>query len=234
MSHARRLSSATSLVAALLCAHVLIGCDLFRNESTIDGEVQEFVETESLPEAQQPTIVFESTEADVSAFRVNFGPGCDCPSGCIYSSAFGLKFRDRIGWMHVQQPFCLRDSVRVNEGFFDVQPRDSVLFSADLREQFRKEATQDEANDVQAPIYEVFLDVLAEDEDTPPATLLSLARRLRDSYRPGVGYALLENPAVRSSESILRVLADLPDSGGYQGIRDRARKLLDQLSDESA
>jgi hypothetical protein len=224
-------SSASCALTVLLLPFVLAGCDLFGKETRIDEDIQAFVEAESLPEAQRPEIGFADAEADVTAFRVDFGPGCDCPSGCFYSTAFGLQFRDRIGWMEVTQAFCLRDSLRIEQNRFDLRPRDSVLFSTTFRERFRREATVDDANDVQAPVYEVFLDMLATDEDTPRETLLELARLLQDVYRPGLGYALLENPVVRSSTPILEVLAGLPDEGGYRGVRDRARGLLDQLSE---
>ncbi len=224
-----------SLRTALLSVTVLIvapltGCDIWGGGSEIDEDIKSFVEAESLPEAQRPEIGFEDSEADVAAFHVDFGPGCDCPSGCFYSTAYGLQFRDRIGWMTVESAFCLEDSVQVNEGYFDLQSRDSTLFSSDLRKRLREAVTTDEANDVQAPVYEVFLNMLAKDKATPSETLLDLARLLQDSYRPGVGYALLENPTVRSSRPVLEILASLPDNGGYKGVRDRAQSLLDQLS----
>jgi len=220
-------------LATVLVAILLAGCDTWGGGPKIDEEIKSFVEAESLPEAQRPEIGFEDSEAEVTAFHVDFGPGCDCPSGCIYATAYGLRFRDRIGWMSVETAFCLEDSVQVDEGYFHVQPRDSTLFSSDVRRRLREAVTTDEANDVQAPVYEVFLNMLAKDEDTPAETLLDLARLLQGSYRPGVGYALLENPTVRSSKSILEVLASLPDSGGYKGVRDRAQDLLDQLSNEA-
>lgn len=215
---------------ALFLTAALSGCDLFGDEDPINDDIQAFVEAESLPEAQRPKVGFEDPEADVTAFRVDFGPGCDCPSGCIYATAYGLQFGDRVGWMHVDEAFCLRDSVRIEQNRFDVQSRDSILFSPEFRRRFRKEATTDEENDVQAPVYEVFLNMLARDEDTPSETLSELARLLQETYRPRVGYALLENPVVRSSKSILEVLARLPGNGGYQGVRDRAQELLDQVS----
>lgn len=215
----------------LLCTFFLVGCDLFGSENQVAEDIQAFVNAESLPEAQRPKIVFEDAEADVTAFQVQFGPGCDCPSGCFYSRAYGLQLGDRIGWMNVEQAFCLRDSLRVEQNRFDVRTEDSILFRTDFRERFRRAATTDDQNDVQAPVYEVFLDMLAKDEDTPSETLLRLAELLREEYRPGLGNSLLENPVVQSSKPILEVLASLPADGGYQEVRDRAQELLEQLSD---
>lgn len=221
-------------IAIVLTAVLLGGCDIWGGGTKIDEEIRSFVEAESLPEAQRPEIGFEGSEAEVSAFHVDFGPGCDCPSGCFHSTAYGLRFRDRIGWMSVEKAFCLEDSLQVSEGYFDLRSGDSTLFSSQLRRRFREAATTDEANDVQAPVFEVFLNMLAKDEDTPTKTLLDLARLLQGSYRPGVGYALLENPTVRSSRSVLEVLGSLPGTGGYEGVRDRAQDLLDQLSNQAS
>jgi hypothetical protein len=80
----------------------------------------------------------------------------------------------------------------------------------------------------------VFLNLLAKDADTPAQTLLDLARLLSSTYRPDLGFALLENPTVRSSERGLRVLAGLPGNGGYREVRDRARELLAQITESNA
>jgi hypothetical protein len=211
----------------------LAGCDLFKGAPKIDEDVQAFVERESLPEAQRPEIGFDDSEADVTVFHVKFGPGCDCPSGCFYSTAYGIQYRSRIGWMKVDQKFCIEDSVEVGAGYFDLRGRDSTLFRSDFRGRLREAVTTDEVNDVQAPVYDVFLNMLAKDNDTPSETLLSLAQLLQDDYRPGVGYTLLEHPVVRSSRSILEVLAQLSGTG-YETIRERAQALLDELGDEQS
>lgn len=229
------VSPRTALVLpTVLIAVLLVGCDSWGSDPKIDEDIKSFIEAESLPEAQRPEIDFEDAEAGITVFRVDFGPGCDCPSGCFYSTAYGLRFRDRIGWMSVEREFCLEDTVRVSGDHFDPQPRDSTLFSADVRNRLREAVTTDEANDVQAPVYEVFLNMLAKDEDTPVRALLDLARLLQESYRPSVGYALLENPTVRSERSVLEVLASLPDSGGYEGVRERAQDLLGQFSNPAS
>jgi len=231
---ATRPLASLALLTAVLFTSVLAGCDLFANEDPIDEDIRAFVNAESLPEAQPPERAVEDREADVTLFHVDFGPGCDCPSGCFYSTAYGLQFGERIGWMKIQRAFCLDDSVNGNLPFFDIQSDDRALFRSDLRERLREDATVDEANDIQAPAYGVFLNLLAEDADTPVETLLDLARLLSSTYRPDLGSALLENPTVRSSERILRVLADLPGNGGYREVRDRARALLDQITESNA
>jgi hypothetical protein len=231
---ATRTVGSLALLTAVLLTSVLAGCDLFANEDLIDEDIRAFVNAAALPEAHPPEKVVEDQEAGVTLFSVDFGPGCDCPSGCFYSTAYGLQFRERIGWAKVRRAFCLDDSVDGNLPLFDIQPDDRALFRSDLRDRLREGATVDEANDVQAPAYEVFLNLLAKDADTPAQTLLDLARLLSSTYRPDLGFALLENPTVRSSERGLRVLTGLPGNGGYREVRDRARELLAQITESNA
>jgi len=221
-----RASKIAMWVAVVLGTSLIAGCDLFSGTSNADvGEdVKTFIQSENLPDPQTPKLKFEDSE--VQAFLVEFGPGCDCPSGCFYSAGWGLKLEDRIGWMRVDEAFCLQDSLQNEVTLFDVQSRDSTLFSTDFQERF-KEAVEDEAPDGYGPIYEVFLQMLARDEDTPVYTLRSLTDLLFDQYLPKQAQALIENPTVRSNEFLLERLAELPDDSGYRPVKEEAEALLD-------
>ena len=214
------------LFLIVLLVLVPLGCDL-SSTSDVDGDIVAFVEAEPLPESQTPTVVFSDEELDASAFWVSFGEARDCPSGCFYSKAYGLKFQNRIGWMGFDA-YGRDDSVKTKVSSFDVQPGDSTLFKKALRTRFEEvlEEADPSYNDA---TYDHFLQLLAGDEDTPSSTLLDLAQFLENQYRPDLGLVLLENPVVRSSESILGVLADL-SGNRYETVRDRAQELLDQLS----
>lgn len=214
------------LIVAALTLGVLTGCDIWGSDSSIDDDITSFIESENLPDAQTPDIRFDDSDSKVKAFRVEFGPGCDCPSGCFYSRAWGLEFRDRIGWIEVGEAFCLQATVRSRATFFDVQPGDSTLFDNDFRDRFRK--TTREEDDEYAPIYEVFLQMLARDKDTAPTTLSSLVELLFDERLSSVAKALIENPAVRSNEALLEKLANLPDWVGYRPVKEEAEELLNQ------
>lgn len=221
-------SKATFLVA-VLTAGILTGCDTWGG-SEINEDIEFFVESENLPDVQPPEVSFDDPDSDVKAFRVAFGPGCDCPSGCIYSRGYGLKFGDRIGWMKVTEVFfCAEDSLDIDPSYFEVQPSDSTLFDQDFRDRFR-EATEEEDPDGYAPIYEVFLQMLGGDEDTSTGTLHSLTELLFDEYLPNLADALIKNPVVRSEVAILERLANLPDQAGYRPVKEKAQELLDQRS----
>lgn len=224
-------TKAAILTAALLAAGLLAGCD-FWGGSDIDEDIEAFVKSENLPDAQTPSVEFKDSASGVKVFRVSFGPGCDCPSGCIYSTGYGIEFRDRIGWMHVMDFFfCSDDSLdRGALNYFDVRSGDSALFSSEFRTRFRK-ATEDRSPDGYAPIYEVFLQMLAGDEDSPLRTLRALTDLLFKHYFPETADALIQNPVVRSNTLILERLAELPDQAGYLQVREEARDLLNASSD---
>lgn len=220
----------TVLVLILLGSLLPLGCD--QSPTDVDGDIASFVESEPLSEAQDPELVFESSEWRIEVFWVSFGEARDCPSGCFYSKAYGLKLRDRIGWMGIDA-YGRDDSVTTKVNYFDVQAGDSTLFDKDVRGQL--EAAQEGSDRSYAgAAYDHFLQMLAGDEDTPSSTLFDLAERLEEAYRPELGYALLENTIVRSSKPILEVLAGLSEEGRYETIRDRARELLDELPKEEA
>ena len=214
------------LLPIVLLVLAPLGCDL-SSTSGVDEDIVAFVEAEPLPESQTPTVVFSDEELDASAFWVSFGEARDCPSGCFYSKAYGLQFQDRIGWMGFDA-YGRDDSVRTKVSAFDVQPGDSTLVEEGLRNEF-EEALEGADRSVAGATYDHFLQLLAGDEDTPSRTLLDLSRLLEDQYRPELGLVLLDNPVVRSSESILEVLAGL-SGDRYETVRDRAQELLDQLS----
>ena len=122
--------------ATVLAILVLAGCDLWGG-SEIDDDIASFVAEEHLPETQQPTIVFRDSIRKVKAFQVKFGPPCDCPSGCVYSTAYGLKFRGRIGWMDLEALYCSRDSLDADRDTLDVRAEDRPLFRPEFRDRFR-------------------------------------------------------------------------------------------------
>jgi len=223
-------STDLALFLAPLLGCLLLGCDRWESSPGIDTDLAAFVESEPLPATQRPQVVFDVDSLDAQFFWISFGEPRDCPSGCFYSKAYGLAFRDRIGWMRLDA-YGRDDSVQTRVTDFDIQPQDKVLFREGLRQRFRQVQAETD-NSYAHAAYDHFLELLGRDADTPSETLLALARVLEDQYRPGLGRALLENAVVRSSKPILTVLAGLPDRSGYRTIRGQAQVLLDRLSDE--
>lgn len=216
------------LVITVSTIGLLAGCDIWNGGPDVDEDIRSFVESGNLSEAQTPEISFADSKSEVKAFRVRFGSGCDCPSGCFYSKGYGLKFRDRIGWMEVREFSCPNDPVQGEVKFFEVRPGDSILFDSGFLDRFR-ESTAGE-NEEYAPIYEAFLQMIARDEDTPTNTLGALVDLLYEKRLSDVGEALIENPAVRSNQTLLETLANLPDWVGYRPVKEKAQELLGQSS----
>lgn len=222
-------STDLAVFLALLTSCLLLGCDQWGSSPGIDEDIDTFVNTEPLPDAQRPRLLVQDLGLDVQVFAVSFGEARDCPSGCFYSKAYGLALRDRIGWMGLDA-YGRDDSVRTSVTRFDVRSRDSTLFGERVRWHFRRAEERSDRSTAETA-YEVFLEMLAPDDDTPHAALLDLARLLHDEFHPGTARALLTNPTVRTSQPILEVLSELPDRGHYEEISAQAEALLDQLDD---
>jgi hypothetical protein len=213
-----------------------VGCDELGARRDLEGEplprindedIEAFVDKEPLSEVQPARRLMKASSLGVTVFVVSFGGAHDCPSGCFYSTAYGLKVQNRVGWMGLHA-YRHDDSLQTKVSRFDVQSRDSTLFGTEIREDFRQ--AQARSGRTAESAYEVFLEMLAGDQDTPNGALLDIVRLLDDEFHPGTGRALLDNPVVRSSRDILAVLAGLPKRGAYADIRDQARDLLDQSS----
>lgn len=176
-------------------------------------DVQRFA-AQQLPMAQQVVVIFNDPWSNLLVFKVKYGSGQDCPSGCFYEEAYGLRRGQRMGWINglgkrpYEQPVGLAS--------FDVTSADAVLFREATFERFES-----------LPIYQQgFLPMLARDFDTPHAALLRIAQSLGRSFNPAVGHLLLDRLEVERYRDVLQVLADLPIQSGYQDVRDRARRIL--------
>ena len=194
-----------------------------------DEDIESFVEGEPLAEAQPARRLLKAPTLGVTVFAVSFGEPRDCPSGCFYSTAYGLELQERVAWMGLDA-YGQDDSVRTAVRMFDVRSGDSTLFENEIRQHFRRAEESSDRRTAESA-YEVFLVMVAASEDTPHEGLLDLAHLLHDEFHPRTGRALLDNPAVRSNRDILEVLAGLSARGTYEDIRDRAQDLLEQLSE---
>jgi len=190
----------------------------------VPADVRSFVAEEGLPELRNIEIRYTGDNQTL-LFQVSYGSVHDCPSGCFYSSAIGLKLQDKIGWIRFDDRERL-DLRRFHH--FEVEESDAFLFDtsfwADLKH------TDNYAH------WSALIPMLAADTDTPPDALLEIARLLRGYISGNIVWNLLDNPNVRDSREILEVLADLPRFSGnpYESARRRARELLDELSEPQA
>lgn len=216
-----------SLLLLLLTA----GCDLLQTENK-NEEIEAFIKSQSLPDIQTPVYLFNVPAQDFKAFRVPFGPAHDCPSGCFYNQAFGIKYGNRIGWTAVNTADTLKDSSLV---FFDVHQKDDYLFSQEILNRFQKALENSEDGSWNTQAYKSYLKMVARDTDTPTDALLNIGGLLSRQYHPGVAMALIKNPIVKTNRRILETLVELPTFNGskfYKQVRDQARIFLNRLKEE--
>jgi hypothetical protein len=187
----------------------------------VPADVRSFVTTEGLPELQGIKIVFAG-DGEVLLFQASYGTVHDCPSGCFYSSALGLRLDEKIGWIHFDD---FEDIDPTGFHHFDVKATDAALFDTSFWSELENADSR--------TLWAAFLPMLAADTDTPPAALMEIARLLRNYISGTVVWSLLDNPNVRKDREILEVLAGLPEFSGdpYESARQKARELLDELSE---
>lgn len=182
--------------------------------------VRKFIHAEGLPLLRTAERVLQYEETEF--FRVHYGRPQDCPSGCFYSAAIGVRLGAKIGWLGFldldgHEP----DTTR----FFELTPADSALCRAELWGRMQVD------RDPHGVLWFSLLPVVARDPDSPRDALLRLARMLRSYIAPHVADRLLENPVVRHDIPILTELSTLPVFQGdaYAEVRRRAGELLDEL-----
>ena len=84
---------------------------------------QAFIDSAGLPLYHDSYQLF--VQGNVEVFGASYGPGMDCPSGCINSSVLGLRVAAKVGWLLVRDYNAgfAPDSAR----YFDVSRADSAL-----------------------------------------------------------------------------------------------------------
>jgi len=161
-------------------------------------------------------------EGMFEAFSIEYGPAMDCPLGCVYWGAFGLRLGTKIGWLaHTIPSGTEVDSLT----HFDVEATDTVLFDEALWSRM-------EENDATSHyLHTALLPVVALDEDSPLSVLRRQAEGLASYIHPHIAWNLLRNPAVQANREILTILSELPVYRGdpYDTARERALELLELL-----
>ena len=217
------MTTVSRFLLPVLLSAVLLGCDNFDGDPEVPAVISTFVAGHDLPNPQ-PVRIFDlavTDGEDIDLFTVSYGPPMDCPSGCFYATAHGLRRGEAVGWLVPDLP---ESSLFVA---YDFGEADAALYTDELFARL-------EAVDEWAYRY-ALLPVLARDPDVPRDVLLRVARGLYAYINFSLGRALLENEAVIADEELLTLLADLPvlDDGydPYATVRERAQALLEALGD---
>jgi hypothetical protein len=212
----------TQFIFVALVVTILVGCSDY---DPIDGEydppseeASDFIAQEPFEQLQYEREILDWN--DIEFFSCAYGEGLDCPSGCFYSSAVGLRYNNRIGWLGFQDYHGYHpDSTR----FYNFVESDTLLFDADTW--FVLMGANWWA------CFDMLLPALAFDEQTSRSALLALSTILYTHESQRIAELLVENSAIATDTEILGILAALPviRTDIYAAVRARAQELLDAL-----
>lgn len=219
-------------MARFLCSCCLVvllllaGCDddgltapeMFHPTPTT-AKVNAFVAAQQLPLFRwtHQTLLRDGYEC----FYASFGEPQDCPAGCFYGSAYGIRVGDRVGWLGFES---LDGYEPLPGSDFDVLATDSILFDID---------TWLAISDADwTTAWHGLVPALARDPDTGRAALLSIAAILYTHHSRPLSLDLANNPAIAADVEILTLISELPVVGSpdiYGEARAIARTLLEGL-----
>jgi len=212
------------LIGMLLLAGVLGGCSsecvpVDMNPPLPSEAVADFLAEEPFAPLQSSRQIMDRYDAEF--FVCEYGNALDCiGDGCLYSTAYGLSYDDRVGWLgfydhHGYSP----DSTR----FYNFVETDTFLFDADtwfvlIWKDWRA-------------YFDMLLPALAADEDTSRNALLTMSTLIYTHESVEIAENLVENPLIADDAEILGILAALPviRLDLYATVRARAQELLDAL-----
>ncbi|MCR4339454.1 MAG: hypothetical protein NUW01_06150 [Gemmatimonadaceae bacterium] len=204
-----RPSSWPSIGTAAMVA-VLAGCSSVADPpfDDVPPNVVEFV-TNELPKPRQIDVEFRDDGNGLLIFSASYGEPQDCPAGCFYLMAWGLAYRDQVGWIGLSVPTG-------TTSFYDVKPEDSQLFADQLWDDLK-------------PLYVfgAFRMMLTCDADTPASALVRLAERLPQEGWPFLASLLLNEAQRRDVRPVAEVIARLVSSEwNFTAPRERAALVL--------
>jgi hypothetical protein len=217
-----RQSALTVLTAVLLLAAGCASDDPASadwDSTPPSADVRRFVDEEGFAPVQDAHRILDWNGVEV--FRISYGEGLDCPSGCFYSRAYGLGYNDRIGWLGFED---FHDHEPDSSRFFDFVATDSLLFDVDTWFVVMTE-------DWQACFHEL-LPAIAGDADTSRLALITLSTLIYTHESVEIAGLLVQHPVVMDDREILGILSNLPviRFDIYQEVRSQAQELLDGLS----
>jgi hypothetical protein len=190
---------------------------------SVPHEVTSFIQSQDLPKTQKIKIVLEISQEDITVFKVSYGEAHDCPSGCFYSIAFGLKSQIKVAWLKIED----YDTNDLSHAiYYNFDSTETFLFSSGF---------WDQLNQADSWIYHyAYLQLLAPDEDVPLESLQRIAEDLYTFIDDHLASLLLLNPKVQINRPILNLLANLPvfQDDAYRAVREKARQLLNALGNK--
>lgn len=180
-------------------------------------DIDSFVKNSNFPKTSNVNVSINIPTQDLKVFKISYGEPQDCPSGCFFSNATGIKYGNKIGWISINN----YDSINISRAtMYDFTASDTYLYTDEFSRLLKSKDDWVYQN--------AFLLELAKDKDVPKNILLRIANGLSSYIQPALANNLLENSTVKSDREILTVIANLPVSSGdaYREARAKALTLL--------
>lgn len=182
------------------------------------GSVGEFMSSEGVPLLREFQLVLSVPEQDLEIFAIRFGRENDCPSGCFYSRASGIRVGDQVGWIEMENYGAFPNDAPLV--FFSLNSGESYVTSADFLTRILEEDL----------LVDPLREVLAADPNTPVDALFRVAVTLESHGTPRLGLLLLANVTVRGERDVLTHMAQVSSpTWDFTEVRDLAGQLLDEL-----
>ena len=64
-------------------------------------DIESFIKRSNFSDIQNISILQYDREYDITIFKVVYGKPSDCEAGCIFSKAYGIKHKNKIGWYNL-------------------------------------------------------------------------------------------------------------------------------------
>lgn len=230
-----RYATIKVVISGLALSACLSGCGSGDSSNSSQSQITRYVNAQHLPQMQKPRVIELSDGQSAELFTVAYGPGDDCPSGCIYSYVAGVRNGSKIGFLKYNAAYGTGSSGLGGTGSSGISSpqygRDSYRFDASDTLLYTDRAMDEiKKSDTFSFSYYQYLNTLASIPDVPAEVLVRVARR---AFSVQTGELLLSNPTATASRDVLTVLANLADPNpavAYFGdIRSRAQQLLNGL-----
>ncbi|MFL5402912.1 MAG: hypothetical protein ACJ8BF_08860 [Gemmatimonadales bacterium] len=202
-----------------------------RDTLPLGAAVERFIAAAGFPELRSKSAIYRDPSRDLVIFEVSYGKPQDCPAGCFYSGAAGLKYGSRIGWLE-HDDYERDDSVkaRVRGRMFRSEDLDEYLLSEKFDTRLRTRLGR------YSPMADqVILPLVLRNPQVPRRRLLHYVESLYGDVQQWLANLLVGIPKVQQDADLLTLLANLPRAGGppyasTAGVaRDRLREMAPVL-----
>ncbi len=192
-------------------------------------QVEHFIRAADFPALRSSYPIFRQPERDLLIFGVSFGSPQDCPSGCFYSGAIGLRLGRKLGWIDIRDYDNTPGlDTRIRRGWFLPTVEDWYLFSRAFLDTLYVHF-----GEYEFVVEQVVLPLVSGSPHAPRDLLVHLAERLYARVDQSLARLLTRAPVVQSDPEILTLLAGLPNGGPpYEKARRHALEALLRLGPE--